>query len=214
MDKNIFQLVQSFAKTQNVRANYTSQDKNISLDFVSFETVSQSLTGFLIFNNFNKLLQLIELIKQKQTWLYVDQLWIVDLSNNEALTDATVWIIKQEKLPVSVAAFSNQQLNQVYRNSSTSPLYLSYVKPIEVQQFFTLSPSINNNPFLNQNPLTESPFDNNNQLFQATKSVEPSMETMEFSRFMDEFDQITKNFSDIELEPMQFTQSFDDWSKD
>lgn len=67
MDKNIFQLVQSFAKTQNVRANYTSQDKNISLDFVSFETVSQSLTGFLIFNNFNKLLQLIELIKQKQT---------------------------------------------------------------------------------------------------------------------------------------------------
>lgn len=67
MDKNIFQLVQSFAKTQNVRVNYTSQDKNISLDFVSFETVSQSLTGFLIFNNFNKLLQLIELIKQKQT---------------------------------------------------------------------------------------------------------------------------------------------------
>lgn len=46
---------------------------------------------------------------------------------------------------------------------------------------------------------------------QTTQELLP---TMDFSKFIDELDQITKNFSDLELEPLSFNEGFDEWNQE
>ncbi|ARQ34404.1 MPN256 family protein [Mycoplasmoides pneumoniae] len=223
MDRKIVQLIHNFSGTEKLKAAVFSHDEQCFFDFVSFDELNNKLTGFLLFDSLEKLFKLVETIQQKRSWLYVDELWLINTAtDNQQLNEVSVWLVKKELAQVGVLTQLDTSLVKLLMASKNidSALYNTYIKPVELQQF-TQTPAPDNVNAEQSHLTLESTTDLNNSqlantpaLWEVEQTTQELLPTMDFSKFIDELDQITKNFSDLELEPLSFNEGFDEWNQE